>query len=110
LLLNIIMDATPKPGHDLEKQQKLNPLNEQSPERDATSLSSNADTLVPERSGAFGGEKGGKNYRVLGRWKATLIFINNEVGIGVLSLPAALDTLGLIPGLICEFPFPPEIP
>jgi hypothetical protein len=99
------MEAPTKPGQDLEKQQNSNPLSEQSPERDAASLSSNADTLVPQRSGAFGGEKGGKNYRVLGRWKATLIFINNEVGIGILSLPAALDSLGLIPGLIGQFPY-----
>jgi hypothetical protein len=99
------MEAPTKPGQDLEKQQNSNPLSEQSPGRDAASLSSNADTLVPQRSGAFGGEKGGKNYRVLGRWKATLIFINNEVGIGILSLPAALDSLGLIPGLIGQFPY-----
>lgn len=57
---------------------------------------------MPQRSGAFGAgaEAGGKQYRVLGRWKTALIFINNEVGIGILSLPTALSHLGLIPGII----------
>lgn len=36
----------------------------------------------------------------LGPWQAAIIFITNEVGIGILSLPAALNVLGLIPGLI----------
>jgi amino acid permease len=36
----------------------------------------------------------------LGPYQAAIIFITNEVGIGILSLPAAFDTLGLIPGLI----------
>lgn len=35
----------------------------------------------------------------LNRYQTALIFITNEVGIGVLSLPSALHTLGLIPGL-----------
>ncbi|ETN44094.1 uncharacterized protein HMPREF1541_10644 [Cyphellophora europaea CBS 101466] len=36
----------------------------------------------------------------LGPWQAAIIFITNEVGIGILSLPAALNVLGLIPGII----------
>lgn len=43
---------------------------------------------------------GGENYRTLGRWRACVILITIEVGIGVLSLPSALKTLGLIPGII----------
>lgn len=52
--------------------------------------------------GAFGqaAAAGGKQYRVLGRWKAAFVFIHTEVGIGILSLPSTLKTLGLIPGLI----------
>lgn len=54
------------------------------------------------REGAFGhaAAAGGKQYRVLGRWKAGFVFIHTEVGIGILSLPSVLKTLGLIPGLI----------
>lgn len=43
---------------------------------------------------------GGENYKTLGRWRASVILITIEVGIGVLSLPSALQTLGLIPGII----------
>ena len=42
----------------------------------------------------------GENYKTLGRWRACVILITIEVGIGVLSLPSALKTLGLIPGII----------
>jgi hypothetical protein len=52
--------------------------------------------------GAFGAAAaaGGKEYRVLGRWKAGLVFIHTEVGLGILSLPSVVETLGLIPGII----------
>lgn len=40
-------------------------------------------------------------YKVLNRWHASLIYITNQVGIGILSLPAAMQVLGLIPGIIC---------
>ncbi|KAK7193102.1 hypothetical protein DPSP01_007558 [Paraphaeosphaeria sporulosa] len=46
-----------------------------------------------------------ENYRTLGRWRACVILITIEVGIGVLSLPSALKTLGLIPGIIAIFGF-----
>ena len=54
------------------------------------------------RQGAFGtaAAAGGKQYRVLGRWKTAFVFIHTEVGIGILSLPSVLSKLGLIPGLI----------
>lgn len=41
------------------------------------------------------------DYKLMGRYRASLIYITNQVGIGILSLPVALRTLGLIPGLIC---------
>lgn len=41
------------------------------------------------------------DWKKLGRWRASLIYITNQVGIGILSLPVALRTLGLVPGLIC---------
>ena len=83
---------------DAEKQ--ADPFADQSPERGLQGYPSKEEPLAPTQTGAFSGADGGKNYRVLGRWKTALIFINNEVGIGILSLPAALDSLGLIPGLI----------
>lgn len=46
-----------------------------------------------------------ENYQTLGRWRACVILITIEVGIGVLSLPSALQTLGLIPGIIAIFGF-----
>lgn len=42
----------------------------------------------------------GTEYRTLGRWQTAIIFITNDVGIGILSLPTAMQTLGLIPGII----------
>lgn len=52
--------------------------------------------------GVFGhaAAAGGAQYRVMGRWKTGFVFIQAEVGIGVLSLPYVLSVLGLIPGLI----------
>lgn len=47
----------------------------------------------------------GENYRTMGRWRACVILITIEVGIGVLSLPSALQTLGLIPGIIAIIGF-----
>ena len=47
----------------------------------------------------------GENYRTLGRWRACVILITIEVGIGILSLPQALQTLGLIPGIIAILGF-----
>lgn len=46
-----------------------------------------------------------ENYRNLGRWRACVILITIEVGIGILSLPSALQTLGLIPGIIAILGF-----
>jgi amino acid permease len=43
---------------------------------------------------------GSENYKTLGRWRACVLLITIEVGIGILSLPSALQTLGLIPGII----------
>ena len=48
---------------------------------------------------------GGEEYKTLGRWQACVILITIEVGIGVLSLPSALKTLGLIPGIIAILGF-----
>ncbi|KAH3907525.1 hypothetical protein HBI56_159460 [Parastagonospora nodorum] len=50
-------------------------------------------------------DTGSENYKTLGRWRACVILITIEVGIGILSLPAALKTIGLIPGIIAILGF-----
>ena len=54
------------------------------------------------RVGAFGAAAaaGGEQFRVLGRWKAGIVLIHTEVGIGILSLPSVFQRIGLVPGLI----------
>ncbi|KAH8728865.1 transmembrane amino acid transporter protein-domain-containing protein [Phaeosphaeriaceae sp. PMI808] len=43
----------------------------------------------------------GPNYRALG-WKGTtVLMLKTQIGLGVLSIPQAFHTLGLIPGVIC---------
>jgi hypothetical protein len=56
----------------------------------------------PTHQGVFGtaAAGGGKQYRVLGRWKTGWVFIHTEVGLGILSLPSVFEVLGLIPGLV----------
>jgi len=76
-----VPEAATLPPHDSEKADE----------------SSNED----ERSGIL--DVGGQASpdRKLNKWQASLIYITNQVGIGILGLPAALQTLGLIPGIIC---------
>ncbi|KAH3908963.1 hypothetical protein HBH56_166120 [Parastagonospora nodorum] len=42
----------------------------------------------------------GSSYKTLNRYQASLIYITNQVGIGILSLPTAMQTLGLVPCII----------
>jgi len=55
---------------------------------------SNDDNAAGEVKDHYGG--GNK----LGMVRTTLIFFTNQVGIGILSLPSVLHTIGLIPGVI----------
>ncbi|KAH7168159.1 hypothetical protein DER46DRAFT_623672 [Fusarium sp. MPI-SDFR-AT-0072] len=43
----------------------------------------------------------GPNYRNVGWIGTSVLMMKTQIGLGVLSIPAAFDTLGLIPGLIC---------
>lgn len=45
-------------------------------------------------------DQGGKNYRTLGRWDTILILFTNQLGLGILSLPSTIKTLGIVPGII----------
>ncbi|OGE56961.1 hypothetical protein PENARI_c002G02369 [Penicillium arizonense] len=45
--------------------------------------------------------EGGPNYRNVG-WAGTVVLMmKTQIGLGVLSIPSAFDTLGLVPGVIC---------
>lgn len=44
--------------------------------------------------------QGGKNYRTLNRWDTILILFTNQIGLGILSMPSVMKTLGIIPGII----------
>ncbi|KAF5011509.1 hypothetical protein FDECE_2381 [Fusarium decemcellulare] len=51
------------------------------------------------QGGVFGGDNG-ENYRTMSRTNALMALLSNQFGIGILSVPGTLKTLGLIPGLI----------
>ncbi|KAM5347494.1 hypothetical protein ACJ41O_010499 [Fusarium nematophilum] len=45
--------------------------------------------------------EGGPNYRSVG-WLATIaLMMKTQIGLGVLSIPAVFDALGIVPGIIC---------
>ncbi|KAF5529962.1 amino acid transporter [Fusarium mexicanum] len=43
----------------------------------------------------------GPNYRNVGWVGTSIIMMKTQIGLGVLSIPAAFDILGMIPGVIC---------
>ncbi|KAI7503838.1 hypothetical protein KC367_g1393 [Hortaea werneckii] len=45
--------------------------------------------------------EGGPNYRSLGWLGTAFLMMKSMIGLGVLSIPAAFDSLGLVPGVIC---------
>ncbi|KAJ4124590.1 hypothetical protein NW754_000288 [Fusarium falciforme] len=49
--------------------------------------------------GVFSGGNG-ENYRTMDRTSALMALLTNQLGIGILSVPGTLKTLGLIPGVI----------
>jgi amino acid permease len=67
---------------------------------------SDSDTHVGDISDIQNASKRPNNDESSGKKKLTttqavIIFVTNEVGIGMLSLPAALNVLGFFPGLLC---------
>ena len=73
--------AATLPPHDSEKADKTSNKDERSDILDIAGQTSSGNKLS--------------------KWQASLIYITNQVGIGILGLPAAMQTLGLIPGIIC---------
>ncbi|KAM3497855.1 hypothetical protein MY10362_008807 [Beauveria mimosiformis] len=43
----------------------------------------------------------GPNYRNVGWLGSAALMMKSQIGLGVLSIPGAFDTLGLIPGVLC---------
>ncbi|WVW84396.1 hypothetical protein I302_106430 [Kwoniella bestiolae CBS 10118] len=43
----------------------------------------------------------GPNYRNVGWLGAVVLLLKSQIGLGVLSLPFALSTLGIVPGVLC---------
>ncbi|KAG2171104.1 hypothetical protein JADG_010843 [Aureobasidium aubasidani] len=60
------------------------------------------ENLDPHHDAVFGdiGE-GGPNYRNVGWLGTVALMMKTQIGLGVLSIPAVFDTLGMIPGIIC---------
>ncbi|KAH0278625.1 amino acid transporter, partial [Aureobasidium melanogenum] len=58
--------------------------------------------LDPHHDAVFGdiGE-GGPNYRDVGWLGTVALMMKTQIGLGVLSIPAVFDILGMIPGIIC---------
>ncbi|KAF7513417.1 hypothetical protein GJ744_009838 [Endocarpon pusillum] len=74
---------------------------------DAATLSSDesgpqvAEMVNHDKQDPFAQEaEGGVQYRTMAWWQAGMVMIAETVSLGILSLPSALATLGLIPGLI----------
>ncbi|KAF5018972.1 hypothetical protein F66182_9035 [Fusarium sp. NRRL 66182] len=55
---------------------------------------------VPVVDNGFGGGEGSQNFRNMTKWDTTFALLTNQVGLGVLSLPSVLKTMGIVPGLI----------
>lgn len=75
--------------HDMEKAIKEREDSPSDPEAHLHSV-----TSVQHASMSEAGKK-------LSTTQATIIFITNEIGIGVLALPSAVNILGLFPGILC---------
>ncbi|KAL8281664.1 hypothetical protein RB600_005206 [Gaeumannomyces tritici] len=56
-------------------------------------------TTAPVTSGNIFSE-GGRDYRTMGKWDATLVLITNQIGLGILALPAVVRVLGIVPAII----------
>ncbi|WVQ96905.1 hypothetical protein IAU59_004013 [Kwoniella sp. CBS 9459] len=59
-------------------------------------------TVVQQHDEVFGDiREDGPNYRNVGWLGATVLILKSQIGLGVLSLPSALATLGIVPGILC---------
>ncbi|KAF2014501.1 amino acid transporter [Aaosphaeria arxii CBS 175.79] len=97
-MLPLTADATHKPK---------DPLNDATPDNNTEKFdsSSDSDTAIGDVSDIQNASKRPTNqendHKKINTTQAVIIFITNEVGIGMLSLPSALNTLGFFPGILC---------
>ncbi|CAM1505934.1 Fc.00g115710.m01.CDS01 [Cosmosporella sp. VM-42] len=60
------------------------------------------DDLMHAHDAVFGDiTESGPNYRNLGWIGTVALMMKTQIGLGVLSIPAVFDTLGIVPGVIC---------
>ncbi|CAI6337965.1 unnamed protein product [Periconia digitata] len=91
--------TTRGPENDIESGPAKHGMNknpDDSPSIDSTGKENTTDDAV------FGEiTEGGPNYRNVGWLGTVALMMKTQVGLGVLSIPAVFDTLGMIPGVIC---------
>ncbi|WKT53715.1 Amino acid transporter, transmembrane domain [Fusarium oxysporum f. sp. vasinfectum] len=74
----------------------------QDPEALAPVPSQGAEVTTSTHDAVFGViTEDGPNYRNVGWVGTSIIMMKTQIGLGVLSIPAAFDILGMIPGVIC---------
>ena len=102
-MASVEMTSNPAPGTvdgfrpeaiDTEKASDL-------PRTPEDSSQETPDAVDTPPANAF--SEGTKNYRTMGRWDMTIVLITNQTGLGVLSIPAVMKTLGIVPGVIAIF-------
>ncbi|KAK5940455.1 hypothetical protein PMZ80_006870 [Knufia obscura] len=69
-----------------------------SPDNRRTSVQGRRISAVDDIFGEI--KEGGPNYRNVGWLGTAILMVKTQIGLGVLSIPAVLDTLGMGPGLV----------
>jgi len=79
------------------------PLRHKNKESEKFDSSSESDTHLGDVSDIQNASQRPKpsESKKLNTTQTVIIFLTNEIGIGILSLPAALNTLGFFPGIVC---------
>ncbi|KAI9899834.1 hypothetical protein N3K66_004096 [Trichothecium roseum] len=94
---------------DHAEQQVSSPIGQDMSKKEVSDLEGsqagikegNLEYVDTSHDAVWGDMTDGPNYRSVG-WVGTVaLMMKTQVGLGVLSIPAAFNTLGLIPGVIC---------
>ncbi|KAL1655575.1 hypothetical protein SLS61_001596 [Didymella pomorum] len=95
-----------EPKHDLEatqstyKKDELHLVPQETRRRGSVFSTSGRRVSISDE--VFGEiTENGPNYRDVGWMGTVVVMIKTQIGLGVLSIPAAFDALGLIPGVLC---------
>lgn len=80
-------------GHDSSKSNSKEKMPLDSEKGDVEDVQSAQN--VPVVDNGFGGGEGAKNFRNMSKWDTTFALLTNQVGLGVLSLPSVLKTMGI---------------